>query len=635
MLQTIRDRAQGWIAWVIVILISIPFALWGIQEYLGVGSASVKVSVNGREITEREFDKSYRQVRAELRQRLGKAYRPEMVDDALLRKEVLNSLIRSELIQQKTDQMRMRIGKEVIKDTIRSIPLFQVGGQFDKAAYERGTRMQGLSTSGFEQQMQRIIVSEQLTKAVIGSEFVTHKEMEETIRLSGQNRELDYLVIPANKLLGDIPVSDSDVSAYYTSNQSGFVAPERIKVEYIELDIDRIAQSLQVNDDNLQAYYEQHKKEYVVPERRRASHILIEVEETADEKAVAAGRKSAESALQRVRDGEEFTLVAKDVSQDPGSAKSGGDLGFFGKGVMAKAFEEAVFSLDQGAISDLVRTEFGFHIIKLQEIRAESGKAFADARKEVVAAYRKEEAGKVFYEYAERLGDLAYDDPDSLEPASETLGIAIKKSDWMSRDGGKGVLAAGSVTGAAFSEDVLVQGHNSELIELGAEHVLTLRVVEHEEANTRPMETVREEIITILKEREAAKRTKQTGEELLAKLQSGGTMAQIASDIGVEMHNAGNVRRNDKDLSRQILGELFTLPHPVDGNTVYGGAALDYGDYAVLALHKVTPGSPDDMADGEAKLQKEAMLRDRGQSSFNRLVETMRADAEIISPDQN
>jgi len=634
MLQTIRERAQGWIAWVIVILISIPFALWGIQEYLGVGSAPVKVSVNGREITEREFERSYRQFRGELRQRLGKAYRPELVDDARLREEVLDSLIRSELILQATAQMRMRAGKEMIRNTIRSIPLFQVGGRFDKAAYENGTRRQGLTPSGFEQQLQRSIVSEQLTKAITGSELVTRKELEEAIRLSGQRRELDYLIIPAQKLLGDLQVSDSDVSAYYTSNQSDYLAPERVKVEYIELDINRIAHSLQVNDDNLLAYYDQHKKEYVVPERRRASHILIVAEETADEGAIAAARKSAESALNRVREGEDFALVAKEVSQDPGSAESGGDLGFFEKGVMAQAFEDAAFSLSQDAVSDLIRTEFGFHIIKLQDVRAESGKSFAEVREEVLAAYRKEEAGRLFYEYAERLGDLAYDDPDSLEPASETLGVAIKRSDWMGRDGGKGVLAAGTVAGAAFSEDVLVQGHNSELIDLGAEHVLVLRVEEHEEASTRPLETVKDEIVALLKEREGAKRTKQSGKELLTSLRGGATLTQVASENGLELHNAGDVRRNNRDLPWGVIEELFRLPHP-EGNTVYGGAALGSGDYAVLALHKVTPGSPDDLADGEEKRLKDSMAKNRGQSSFSQLVDTMRAGAEIIFPDKN
>ncbi len=633
MLQSIREKAQGWIAWVIVILISVPFALWGIQEYLGVGSAAVKVSVNDREITEREFDSSYRQFREQLRQQLGKQYRPELVDDKLLRKEVLESIINRELIHQQSVELGMRTSDEMLRELIKNSPSFQVGGSFSQAAYENGARRQGLTTEGYEQQMRRLLASDQLIRAVSGSEIVTQSELEQSLRLVGQRRKLDYLIIPAADFVSKVELKQEDVESYFNSKQQAFMSPERVKLEYLELDIKNIAKTVKVDDEELQGYYELNKKNYVVPEGRRASHILILAEDQSDESALAKARETAESVLARVNAGEDFALVAKEMSQDPGSAKSGGDLDFFEKGIMDPAFEKVAFELEKGAISGLVQSQFGFHIIKLTDIRPEAGKSFEQARADLATAYRKEQAGRVFYEYAERLGDLAYEDPDSLEPAADALGLKIQTSDWMGREGGAGVLAIGRVITTAFSEDVLVQRHNSELLELGAEQVLVLRVVEHEESRPQSLDMVRGEIESVLRARGAAKMAEQKAQELITTMAAGTAVEQSASEYGAKLHKAGVVGRAAKEIPPEILDSLFTMSRPDGDQPVYGKTRLSNGDHAVIALYQVTDGSIDALAEADRNKLKQSLERMLGQSSFDHMISNMRDGSEILMPE--
>ncbi|MEJ2529268.1 MAG: SurA N-terminal domain-containing protein [Gammaproteobacteria bacterium] len=635
MLQTIRERAQGWFAWVIVILISVPFALWGIQSYLGGGSANIKASVNDRDISEQEFDNSYRQFREELRQRLGKDYRPDQLDDKLVRKEALQSIIRNELIDQLATKLGMRTSDDMLRELIKSAPAFQVGGRFNQAVYENAARRQGLTTEGYELQLRHSLAANQLMRAIGGSEIITSAEMAERTRLVDQQRQAKYLIIPLSKFLASAEIKPEEIESYYNGNRENFMSPERVKLEYLELDIKNLADTVKVDDAELLGYYEQHKSDYLLsPERRRASHILITVKDPSNKAELEKARAEAEDALRRVRAGADFAKVAKEMSQDPGSASKGGDLGFFSKGMMDPAFETAAFKLKKGEISGLVQSSFGFHIIKLTDIQPAKGKTFEQARPELVDAYRKEEAERKFYEYAERLGDLTYEDPSSLEPAADALGLKIRQSAWVGRDGGDGILADTRVMAAAFSDDVLEQRQNSELLELDSEHVLVLRVVDHEESSVRPLEKVRNDIEAVLKNRAAAGLAEQTGKEMLVSLAGGATLDKLAAERGVKIHQAGSIGRNAQDVPSAILGNLFIMPHPQGDAPVYDGIALQNGDYAVIALSKVIDGTIDSLQPEEVKAAKESMRRALGQSDFDHMIANMRDNSKIVIPEE-
>lgn len=437
MLQDIRERAQGWVAWFIVILISVPFALWGINSYLGGGSAPVVATVNGVDITDQVFENRYRQYRQRLRQQLGDSYRPELIDETILRREFMDAMIENQLILQEASDLGLSAGDSLVRSFIQSVPAFQVGGQFNNDAYERSLRSRGMSPAAFEEEVRTSLVSEQLAKGINGSEIATPGELKELVRIRMQRRWLKYVMIPAGNYVDGIEVPAADIRAYYEEHQPLFMAPERVKVEYLELDINKISTTLDAEESALLGFYEQHKSDYRVPEQRRASHILITVDEGAQPEVVSQAREQAEQVLKRIRSGEDFAEVAKELSQDPGSAELGGDLGFFDRDVMDPVFEEAAFGLQLDEVSEPVRSAFGFHIIKLTDIRAESGKTYDEVRDEIRSAYLRGEAERRFYEYAERLNDLAYEDPNSLQPAAEALGLETKFSDWLTRSGGE------------------------------------------------------------------------------------------------------------------------------------------------------------------------------------------------------
>lgn len=635
MLQSIRERAQGVIAWFIVILISVPFALFGINSYLGGGSEPVAATVNGQEITQREFENGYRDFRANLRQRLGDNYRPEMIDEPKLRQEVLQMMIRNNLLMQKSESLGLRVGDELVKQVIASIPAFQVDGRFSQDAYERGVRLQGLTPAGFEQQVRRGLVSEQLSKAVTGSEFTTTSELLSLVKMRLQRRDFEYLVLPAENFLSGVEVSEDAVETYYAAHQDEFMAPERVKIRYLDLDVDSIAKSLSADEEDLRAYYNQHQSLYKTAEQRRASHILIALDEGADEAAIEQARSQAQAALDRVRGGEDFAAVARELSQDPGSAEEGGDLGYFETGVMEQAFDEVVFSLQLDGISDLVRTPFGFHIIKLTGIRESSGKSFDQAREQVAKAYLQSEAERLFYEYAERLGNIAYEESHSLQPAADDLGMEIKESDWITRDGGEGMLGAPKVIAAAFSEDVLISGNNSEAIELNPEHVMVLRVLDHEEAAVKSLDQVKQEIQEKLRLEKAIEVASREGAQWVGRLSQGETLAAVAAEKGVTPKPRKVVSRDERDLPPDLLGHLFMMPRPEGDSPVYGQLALANGDLALIALHGVTDGSLADAAEmGGEKVLNNVMTQSRGKSYFEHLQNNLRASADVIISDE-
>lgn len=628
MLQSIRESAQGWIAWAIVILISVPFALWGINSYLGVGGEPVMASVNDREITERELENNYQRFRSNLREQLGTAFDPDLFNETQMRKDVLERMVRTELVLQAANRLGLGAGDAMIRETIASIPSFQVDGRFDKVIYERILRQQGFSPAEFEQQIRQGMLSDQLSRAVTGSELITQAEIESIVRLEEQRRDMQYLRLQAESFVKPDGIGDAEVQAYYEANQDDFMAPEQVKIAYLELNVANLSNTLEQDEEELKSFYEEHRGDYSVLERRRASHILIEAEGEGDE-AETAAREKADAILVRIRDGEDFAVVAKEVSQDPGSAAQGGDLGFVEAGMMDEAFESALFKLAQGEVSEPVRSSFGFHIIKLSEIEAGSEKSFEEVRDEVLAAYRSHEAERQFYEYAERLADLAYENADSLEPAAEALGLKIVATDWLSA-AGEGVPGGRKSMAAAFSEDVLVGGHNSELIELGAEHLVVLRVQDHKVASVRPLAEVKEVIATRLREQQGSDLAREMGQALLERLRKGETLEQVAQGlVGHQVEQSNGVGRNEAKPEPTIVQALFRLPRPEGDQPQYGQAELANGDFVIIALHKVEDGSLDNLDANAIESRRVSLERSRGRDRFRQLVDNLRAEADV------
>jgi len=630
MLQTIRERAQGWIAWAIVIIISIPFALWGIHSYFGGGSEPPVASVNGVEITQRELDQRYQETRMRLRERLGAAYRPDLFDERTMRAQVLDRMIEERLMLGVARDMGLRASDQELRAAIMSNPAFQNGGRFDKAAYEEGLRLQGTRPIQYEQGLRLRIVGTQLQRAMLSSELATDEEVRDSLRLGQQERRVSFVRVRKSEFIAPEPISDADIQAYYDSHQDRFQIPERVKLSYLVLDANSIASAQAPDEEALRRAYEEDKQRFTEPERRRARHILITVEPGAGEDAVAAAKAKIEDIRARIAAGEDFSELAKTLSQDPGSAGKGGDLGFFQKGLMDPAFDMAAFSLAQGELSEPVRTQFGYHLIEVTEIQPARVKPFDEVRDQLAAEAAKSGAEGLFFDWAERLANLTYENPDSLEPAAEALDLKVQASDWITRNGGgEGILANPKVVGAAFSDDVLKEGRNSELIEPEPNllQAVVVRVVEHEEAATRPLEQVRDEIATTLRDERAAADAKSAAEAMVARLKGGEGLAAVAADRPVT--DLGLIRRDAAKVPPAVREVAFRLPHPGAGASSYGSTALADGDAAVVALTEVVDGSVDKLKDAQRRQARVGLERAIGNSYYDSLVADLERRADI------
>jgi len=629
MLQTIRERAQGWIAWVIVIFISIPFALWGIQSYLGVGAEPVVATVNGIEITERALDNQYREFRARLRDRLGTAYRPELFDDKVMRGQVLEQMIRDTLLTQTAQNLGLRVSDRELRGTILSDPAFQKDGHFDNATYEHMLALQGMAPPQFEDALRRQIVSTQLLRAIITTEILPDREFAAAVRLDRQQRRLSFIRVPKSTFLSDEPVSDAEVAAYYEANRSRFQIPERVRVQYLVLDVESIVPPQVPDEQALREHYDAEKNRFTRPERRRVRHILIALETEAGKAEENAAEVDIADIRERIAGGEDFAALAKELSQDPGSATQGGDLGFIERGLLAPALDQAAFALDAGQLSEPVHSRFGYHLIEVTAIDPGETKPFTAVKSELIADLKRRGNESLFFDLAERLANLSYESPNSLEPAAEALGLELRTSDWIDRSGGAGILAHPKVLAAAFSDEVLLEGNNSDLIESDHDQLqaVVLRVPEHEEATAKPLDAVRDEITTILRDQRAAAAAAAKAAELTDALTAGEPLAEIAGDYRVERF--GLVVRNAEQIPAQILDFAFTLNRPSQGSQSYGSLSLNGGDSAVVILGEVVDGSLEDLDEATRDRMREGLTQDIGRAYYQDLLADLRSRADI------
>ncbi len=625
MMQFIRDRATGWIAWAIVILISIPFALWGIQEYFYADSAVAVARVNGTELTLQQYQRAQQQQLAQLRGVLGAAFDLSRLDQEQIRRRTLDVLVNEEVVQQGGADSGMRVGDVQLARAIQSVKLFQIENEFSSALYDTYLRNEGYSTGGFEYQLRRSIVSEQLLAGLAQSAIATDQDLGNLVRLTNQARTFETLRFPVSDY-SDIEVDEASVEAYYAQHQDELQTPERIDVEYIELSRSAIAEQLVVDEQELRAFYDAQKVNYVQPESRRASHILVRVPSDADDAAVEQARQSLVEAKQRLDAGESFETLAKEISDDPGSAEQAGDLGFFERGLMDPAFEDAAFELEPGQVSNPVRSSFGFHLIKLTEVRSSGEQDFDTIRDRIEQEYRGEQAERVFFEQIERLARLTFEHPDTLEIAADELGLTIETTGFFARNepSEDPTSAEPAVVDAAFSSDVREAGNNSELVELPGGRAIVLRVKESQPSRPLELSEARPDIIERLREEASREAAQGAGEAVLEQLRGGGE-----EQTGREWEGFDAVQRDDVGVQRDVLSEVFRMPRPAAGVPELSGITTLAGDYIVIRLTEVEDGGLDSVDGEQLTAATQALRSAYGQQEYGAFVRGLRDQSEI------
>ncbi|MEW5942604.1 MAG: SurA N-terminal domain-containing protein [Pseudomonadota bacterium] len=584
MLEAIRERAQGWLAKLILALITIPFALWGIDSYIHSGGESPLVArVGDDKITLQEFSQTLKDQQERMRSALGRNFDPAMMDRPEIKRSVLDGLISRHLLAIAAKDEGLAVSDAQLAKIIAGVEGFWQDGKFSQARYEFVLRQQNMTPAAFESRLRQDVLTQMVADGLSGTAFLPRTTIDNLIRLGEQQREVSVATIGVDQFLPQVKIDPAAARTFYNQHQSDFRVAEQVRVEYAVLSADALAPKMNVAEDEIKKYYDEHAAQYQQPEERQASHILIAVPPGASAADKAAAQEKALQILKQVKQSPaNFAQLAKQHSQDPGSAGQGGDLGYFARGAMAKPFEDAVFKIAVGEVSDLVQTEFGFHIIKLTAIKpAKTTRALAEVKDEISTELRKQKAAKKFVESAETFSNLVYEQADSLKPAAEALGLTLQTSSWISRSGGEvPLLNNDRLLQAVFSEEAVKNKRNTEAVEVAPNTLVAARVLEFKPASVRPFEEVAAAITQRLQREQASALAIKQGREALAQLQQGKEVTNLAWGGVLAV-----TRQNPQGLTEAALKQVFRAD--AGKLPAYAGLESPQGGFTLLKVVRV------------------------------------------------
>lgn len=622
MLTTIREKTQGIIATFILALIGIPFALWGVNSYFDSGVRSDIASVNGEKISELEYRTAFDGFRRQLDPRVAES--PE------IKRMVVESLVEQELLERDAYDQGYRFGNERLARMIRELPYFQTGGRFDADLYESLLRREGLNMGEFESRRRAEALMMQIQAGLIDSGIVTASEVGMLVRLLKQEREVLYTVIANDGFRDRVTILPEQIQQHYDANQDLFRTQEQVKIEYVRLSAQDLTKNYQPSDAELQQLYAEDGSKISRPEMRRVSHILIPVAPGSPSDDVKKAQTLIEDIEKQARAGGDFSQLARKHSQDDSTAAKGGDLGELSPGLLPKPLEDAVYVLKQGDITKPVRTEFGYHLAKLTAYRAATQKTFDAMRPQLVKQAHQRYSEQRFYDASEKLRNIVYEQPDSLAPAAEALGLKVETSDWFSRAGGTGVAAHPRSIEAAFSAEVLQQKRNSDAFEISGDTLVSIRVAGHRPAEPKPFDEVKAQIERTLRDAAAQKAAQALGENLLNELTAGQRLETAARRYALPVQGPKLVTRDlAQGFDRAVVDAAFRAPRPVDGKAAFGGVELAARGYAVYAVIRVRDGDPSKVDAATKEKAKRILTAQRGQGYYADYRAGLKKNADI------
>ena len=631
MLQKIRDRVSGWFAAVFLGAIAVVFIFWGIQFESSVTNEAA--SVNGDEIPARLVQQAWQDRQSQLQQQIRDELPPELVRTE--QRKLLDEFIDREVMVQRARESGYYVSDRELAQTLRQIPALQVDGQFSRDRYSALLRQQGRSEAEFEREFRRDLESNQLRNAIAVSAFVTPSEMQRRIALEGEVRDVAYAVIPAAKFSGEVQVTPEAVAAYYEKNKSQYMTPETASLQYLKLDLADMAANVLVTEDGLRKFYEETAARNEMPERRKASHILVE--SGSDD---AAAKKEAEDIVSRAKGGADFAALAREHSDDVGSKAAGGDLGWATREAYVKEFSDALFGMQkQGDIVGPVRTQFGYHVIRLDGIETPHVRSFEEARAELEPEYRREVAQNEFYEKSQQLADESFAALSELESVAKKLGLPLQTVDGFTRQGGGPLGNDRKIIDAVFSDDVLQERQNSQPIQLGDESVVVLRVTDYQPSKQRPLDEVRDQITGQLREEAARKAAADAAAALAKRVQAGESLAAAATSVGATatatqaVTRQGPTSETGAPVSPELIKAVFQAPRPAgEGNekVSVGTATLASGDQAVFTVSNVRAGTLDaTAAQAELPMRAQQTAQIRAAVEFSAYLDELKRAAKI------
>ena len=587
MLENIREKSQGMTAKVILGLVICTFAFAGIGSYTNSVDTSV-ADVNGEKISQRDFDEAFQQQRGRLSQQYGEVFDSLLSDPTYLnnlRNDVLNNLVNQALLSQNTSNLAIRISDEQIKKTIVEMKEFQVDGAFNNDRYLALISQAGYrESSSFRDYLRVEMARQQLTQSLVISEFSLPYETELVSGLRDQKRDIRFATIAAEQFKAQVEVTEEEITAYYQDNQASYQYLEKAKVDYVLLDVNEIAKTISVNEDDAKAYYQDNIQSYTTNEQRRISHILIELGDEA--------KANITNLQQQIIAGADFADLAKEHSSDTFSAENGGDLSWLESGVMVPAFEDAAMALTtEGEVSSIVETEFGLHLIKLTELKASVVTPYDDVKDAILTATKSDAAQNKFFELKEELGRVSYEIPDDLQEAAAVVAGEVQTSEWLTRISKVAPFNNVNVLSAVFSDVVLTENLNSDVIEISDQVAIVVHINEYQPAAAKPIDVVKADIQTTLTNEKANAKVKVVADELLASLVAGEDISARLTEFNSRFETNAATPRFASEVNNSVVNKAFTLPHPKDGTLSLGNVVLTNGDVALVEVQSVTNGS--------------------------------------------
>ena len=618
MLQHIREKFTGTFALVILALIGIPFVFFGIN-YNFVGS-NFAAKVDGEEISAGYFEQQYR---SEL------AQRPEFANlDAAqrqqLRRSLLERLIRDQLVRNYLGENGYRIGDKQLTDLIQQEQEFQVDGKFDRAAYVDFLAVRGREPREFEESQRQFMREFQLRSAIMASAVVTPSEYRRFLNLAAEQRLVSLATLTEDLVADDIEITEDQVRAYYDANPTMFQLPESADVEYIRISREDVADGVEVSEETLAQYYEDEKYRYLQDEQRRARHILIQFGDDED-----AARARAEELLTRIRSGDSFEELAREFSMDGGTAERGGDFGALTESQLPEALGAAVFAMEEGAIEGPVRSDFGFHIIRLDEILARGPLPLDQVRGELLAELRDREAESLYLELERRLSDALFDMTD-MQAIADATGTEVRTIEAFTRDGAEPFGANQAAINAIFDEAVLSGGQISEVIELDAVSAAIFRVTRHNEATRQPLEDVRDEIEAMVRSQQAETLLVERAERILEAVDGGEDFGAAAEAAGAAVSEPKLISRQDSETDQLVVFEVFAAPKPAQDSSVTGRVRGLDGAYTVYSLEAVLPGRPESIPLEQRDAGKAELAQESGVGDYLAFLQSLYNEAEVV-----
>ncbi len=651
MLQTLRDKTSGWIATVILGLLVVPFAFFGMEQYLFQRNDTFAAKIEAPpkwwpaapavwpvtmlwqhdEISADDFRTDFERARQEQRQQQGERFDPRAFEALASKRKVLDTMIDQRVLQLTAARAGIAVGDALVRDTIQGIPAFQAGGKFDPQRYQLALASQvpPQTPREFEQTVRQSLTQALIPTEVGQSAFATPSELQRVLKLLGEKRDVSYAILPPPGP-DTTPISATDIQGWYDSHASEYRAPDTVTLDYVEVDGSTLPTPAVADDTALHQRYEQEKARFVEPEQRLASHILVKVAADASPAVQqAAQAKAAKLAEQAKQPGADFAALARANSDDTGSKPAGGDLGWVAKDVMAKPFEDALFAMHPGEISGPVKTSFGWHVIQLREVKAGKQVPFEQARGQLAKELNDTSRDRAFNDVTGKLVDQVNKNPTTLVPAARSVNLPVQHAGPMARGQGTGVLASPAVQRVAFSDSMIEDGTASDPIDLGPNHSVLIRVSQHTQAHQLPLEQVSQRVIAAIRGDRIAKAELAVADELISQLRAGAALKTLAAARNLVTSDMPATPRGSPVPDTKASEAFFDVVAPQPGKVSPGKVTLTDGRVIVFAVSKVIPGNPAEATPEQSASLKKELAQMAGGNDVEALVNSIRKRMKI------